>query len=304
MLQIKNNIISTLSYFSCFNYPLTKEELLEYIHFGKFSKTEIENTISNLVIDQKIQKIENYYGLEIDANTIFLRKKRNQLANKMLQKAHTIAKFLKYFPFVLGISISGSLSKNSMDVDSDIDYFIITSKNRVNFSQLLLRGFTKLFFSQRFRSKYFCLNYLIDEENLVHQHQNLFTATEINFLIPLTNIDLFNKFKQKNEWIKAYYPNANTNSYNPKIKPLTFCKISNFWIFIFNNFIGDWFEKKAQQFFINKKKQVILRENLLFTKKESDINFKNVHNELKLHYKNNETKILDLYNLKILKYKL
>ena len=68
--------------------------------------------------------------------------------------------------------------------------------------------------------------------------------------------------------------------------------------------MGNWLEKKALQFFINKKEKVIKRDKIVFTKLESDINFKNEQNELKLHYKNNETKILNFYELSINKNKI
>lgn len=304
MIQTENNIISTLTYFSCFNYPLTKDEIYTYLHFKTVPLSNFEIILEKLIQLHKIQKIDIYYGIVISQETIELRIKRNELSTIMLKKAIKIVKILRYFPFVLGISISGSLSKNCMDENSDIDYFIITAPNRVNTAQFFLRGFTKLFFSYKLRSTYFCFNYLIDKKNMYHKHQNLFTATEINCLIPLVNKSLFNEFKKQNNWIKTYFPNTNMDSYNYKKEPLHQPILSKIWIYLCNNFMGDWFEKKALQFFINKKQQVIKRDKIIFTKLESDINFINEQNELKLHYKNNETRILNFYDLYITKNKI
>ena len=304
MIHTENNIISTLTYFSCFNYPLTKEEVYAFLHFETVTFSNFEMILEKLILINKIQKIDIYYGINISNETIELRIKRNELSTIMLKKAIKFVKYLRYFPFVLGISISGSLSKNCMDENSDIDYFIITATNRVNIAQFFLRGFTKLFFSYKLRSKYFCFNYLIDKKNLYHKHQNLFTATEINCLIPLVNKPLFNEYKKQNNWIKTFFPNTNINGYIYKIEPLPQPILSKIWIFLFNNFMGNWLEKKALQFFINKKEKVIKRDKIVFTKLESDINFKNEQNELKLHYKNNETKILNFYELSINKNKI
>jgi predicted nucleotidyltransferase len=52
------------------------------------------------------------------------------LAVKHIKKAKAVAKFLSWFPYIRGIAISGSLSKNFADENSDLDFFIITAANR------------------------------------------------------------------------------------------------------------------------------------------------------------------------------
>ncbi|MEZ5195381.1 MAG: hypothetical protein R2764_02960 [Bacteroidales bacterium] len=79
-------------------------------------------------------------------------------------KAKRFSTFISNFPYVRGISLSGSLSKGYIGDDPDIDYFIITKENRLWLSCTMLIAFKKIFL---FNScKYFCVNYFIDTNNL------------------------------------------------------------------------------------------------------------------------------------------
>ncbi len=109
------------------------------------------------------------------------------------------------FPFVRGISLSGSLSKNYMDSNSDIDYFIITAQGRMWLARTMLVLYKKIFlFNSR---KNFCVNYFLSEENLEVPDKNIFTATEVSFLIPTYNYDLYMCFRNANAWTENFLPN-------------------------------------------------------------------------------------------------
>jgi hypothetical protein len=88
------------------------------------------------------------------------------------------------FPFVRGIGISGSLSKNYADEDADIDFFIITSRNHLWIARTFLHGLKKLSFLVG-KQDWYCMNYFIDEEALVIAEKNIFTATEVVTLKPV-----------------------------------------------------------------------------------------------------------------------
>jgi len=103
------------------------------------------------------------------------------------------------------VCISGSLSKGYMDKNSDVDYFIITAPGRLWLSRTLLVLFKKIFlFNSR---KYFCVNYFIDEDSLEIPEKNLFTATELSYLLPVYNYELYSALIMKNGWCREFYPN-------------------------------------------------------------------------------------------------
>jgi hypothetical protein len=53
----------------------------------------------------------------------------------------------------------------------------------------------------------FCLNYFLPEDRLFVPDQTLFSATEVAFLKPVLNGDLFSAFFEQNQWVKTFYPN-------------------------------------------------------------------------------------------------
>ncbi len=124
----------------------------------------------------------------------------------MLQTARKIAGFLSGFPFVKGVGVSGSLSKNYADDTADIDFFIITTANRLWIARSILHLFKKITFLFN-RQHFFCMNYFIDEAELVIAEKNIYTATEIATLLPLRGSLVFEHFFVANSWTKEFLPN-------------------------------------------------------------------------------------------------
>jgi hypothetical protein len=129
----------------------------------------------------------------------------NHKAEILLRTAYKVGGFLYQFPFVRGIGISGSLSKNFADQHTDIDFFIITRSNRLWIARTLMHLFKKLTFITG-HQHWYCMNYYIDEEALRIEEQNIFTATELITLIPVCGNGTMDKFYHQNNWVAEYFP--------------------------------------------------------------------------------------------------
>jgi hypothetical protein len=217
-LRPLKDLIRPLCYFDVFSYPLSLTEIRLFA--GKKIDEQTENSLLNHLMEAQIVQYTNgYYHLPKDPILVEIRKTNNERAEKYLKIAGTMSKLIKIFPFVRGIGISGSLSKGSMPIDSDIDYFIITKSGRLWLCRSILIFFKKVFLLNS--RKYFCLNYFIDEDHLEIEEKNLFTATEIFTLLPTYGNNLFSEFFSKNAWVEKYYFNwekGMNRSNNPKDK--------------------------------------------------------------------------------------
>ncbi|MBV8388582.1 MAG: nucleotidyltransferase domain-containing protein [Mucilaginibacter sp.] len=194
-----------MAYFDLFHYPLTMEEIYLYLP-AKCDAEELEFELRCLVIDKMVYCFDKFYTLK---NEYFLVERRldgNVRATRLIATAKKVSNFLIRFPFVRGIAISGSLSKNFADEDSDIDLFIITAKNKLWITRTLMHCFKKLTFLVK-REHYFCMNYYIDEEELQIREKNIFTAIEIATLMPLHGDTTFEHFYTANNWTRNYLPN-------------------------------------------------------------------------------------------------
>ena len=122
-----------------------------------------------------------------------------------MKHAVKAAKILSKFPYVKGLAISGSLSKNFADENTDVDFFIITEANRLWIARTLLQLFYKLAYIVG-RRRWFCLNYYVDEQGLEITEKNIFTAMEIVTLVPMQGATTLENFLRANNWTIDYFP--------------------------------------------------------------------------------------------------
>jgi predicted nucleotidyltransferase len=205
--EIKENILATLAYFDMFNYPLSRAEIYLFLK-SKHHYELFEDALRCLLNDAVIHQFDRFYTLKNDHYTILRRNDGNKKAAELIKIAEKVGDFLIRFPFVRGIAISGSLSKNFADDESDIDLFIITEKNRLWIARSIMHCFKKLTFLIN-KEHFFCMNYYIDMEELEIKEQNIYTAIEVGTLIPLQGDMIFEKFYAANTWTSQYLPNKN-----------------------------------------------------------------------------------------------
>jgi hypothetical protein len=160
----------------------------------------------------------------------------NQLAKMMLPLAKKYSERISKFPFIKGVFISGGLSKNYFHQHSDIDYFIITTKNRLWLCRTIFILYYKLLSKKK--KEFFCLNYFISEADLTIPDRNQFVATEIATLLPMVNHDLYIQFLQTNDWYTSYFPQMPIRS-SLESAPLRKHVVKSFIEYLFSGFIGN-----------------------------------------------------------------
>ena len=221
-MYISSDILTTLGYFDAFNYPLKKREIYLFLPRA-CDNSEFENALQKLVNESLLYRLGEFYSLQNNYSISQRRITGNEKAKRLLLIANKVAAFLSKFPFVKGVAISGSLSKNFADENSDIDLFIITKSNRLWISRTILHLFKKLTFLVD-RQHYFCMNYFIDEEKLGIAEKNVYTATEIATLMPLYGSQGFQAFFSANSWMKEFLPNNYMRISSAKDIPMSFGK--------------------------------------------------------------------------------
>ena len=232
---MKKSILKVLAYFEMFSYPLLKEEIMLFLDRSIHS-LDLDTALEDLVKEERIYRHENFFQLRNEPALINRRKDGNSRAALMLQRARKISGFLYWFPYVRGIGISGSLSKNFAAKDADIDFFIITQSNRLWIARTFMHIFKKFTFLAG-RQHWFCMNYYVDEHALQIHEQNIFTATEVITLVPVHGNGVMTNFFKANHWVKNYFPNQPLKTGSP-VKPKE-ALIKRFIEFCLNNKIGD-----------------------------------------------------------------
>jgi predicted nucleotidyltransferase len=202
---IKDNILAALAYFDLFSYPLTAAEVYLFLS-EKINQQEVNEGLNALIQEGAVFNFSTFYTLQNDFSLVVRRHNGKKKAAEMIKIAGKISNMLIKFPYVRGIAISGSLSKNYADEYSDIDLFIITAKNRLWVARTLMHIIKKLAYLAN-RQDYFCMNYYIDEASLAINEHNIYTAIEVVTLMPLQGDSAFENFYAANQWTQKYLPN-------------------------------------------------------------------------------------------------
>ncbi|MDB4925143.1 nucleotidyltransferase domain-containing protein [Mucilaginibacter sp.] len=219
--EVKENILATLAYFDLFNYPLTSVEIYLFLK-NKYEQDDFDGALRCLIANQSVYQFSEFYTLKNDYSLITRRCAGNKKAAELIKIGGKVSDILIKFPYVRGIAISGSLSKNFADENSDIDLFIITAKNRLWIARTLMHAFKKLTYLVN-KQDYFCMNYYIDEEQLEIVEKTIYTAIEVVTLIPLQGDATIENFYAANAWTREYLPNKIMRLSSAKpLKPVLF----------------------------------------------------------------------------------
>lgn len=261
MTELKNDILTTLAYFDIFKYPLTQREIFLFL-CKNYDQQAFEEAVTVLVTEKIIFRFHEFYCLQNNHSLLERRRTGNAYAKKLLQTAEKVAVLLAHFPYVRGIAVSGSLSKNYADKSSDIDLFIITAKNRVWITRTLMHCLKKISFLFN-KEHLFCMNYYVDENELEIIEKNIYTATEIATLIPMQGALAFENFYAANNWMRSFLPNHFMRIMSaPEIKMSWLKLIAEMMV---NNVLGDWIDHSLMKItgirWIKKTKQQKLTSN-------------------------------------------
>lgn len=200
----ETDVLRTIMYFDIFSYPVTLEEVFHCSSIPDTTLPRIHQTVRKLAAKNWLFINDRYIGLSDSPELIRRRIEGNHLARQKMVRAMRISAFIGNFPFVRSVYLSGSISKGFMTRDADIDYFIITRPGRLWVARTMLVLFKKIFLLNS--HKYFCVNYFIDTNHLEIEEKNVFTATELSFLIPSYGKEYYSELMQANEWKKRFMP--------------------------------------------------------------------------------------------------
>lgn len=285
-------VLRALAYYDIFRFPLTTEEvrLNAAVSLTPNETTEILRALS---IKGCVESSGDYFGLKGSLeNNIVQRQLGEQRRAAVTDKVQRYSRLIMRFPFVEAVAISGSYSKGVLSEDGDIDYFIITSPGRLWICRTLLILYKKIFLLNS--RKFFCVNYFIDTAHLVIPDQNLFTATEVKYLLPVGKSVVMKQFFVSNSWTDKYLPNKDAaeamQADDPK-KSIWAKMVQS----VFFNKAGDWIDYRSMRLTLRRWK----RKFPHFDESDFDLNMRTRKNVSKHHPQGFQQKVLDALEVKM-----
>jgi hypothetical protein len=209
-----NAIVKTLAYADLFDYPLSEQEIFKFLISDQpVAHTKVQNTLSKSL--RKIILKNGFYCLKGREKLIILRKKRQKWSQEKVKIAQKLAKWLRLIPWIKMVGVTGALAMNNAQKDDDIDFLIVTAKNRLWLTRLLTVFLVSLLAKRRqpgdtkVKDK-ICLNMFLDEAHLrvPKKEQDLFSAHEVCQLKPILDKDQsYQRFINLNQWVMRFLPN-------------------------------------------------------------------------------------------------
>ena len=289
--QLRSSIAKALLYSDIFSYPLTSNEILQRLSTNHTCLEEVEDTLGAMKNDGAVFQFDEYFALRNEQDLALRRNAGNELARNVLPRALRRGRLLYAFPFIRSVMISGSLSKNYMDRESDVDYFVITEPGRLWVSRFFVALFKRLFFLNS--RKMFCVNYYIDYDHLEIEEKNIFTATELATLIPVCGGQYYARLMQKNQWLMEYFPNyIQSTSDERALRGPLLRRLLEITI----NPIGDWLDTVT--FHLALRRYIRLYGHM-FSKEDFNVAFKSRKDVSKNHDHHFQKHITELYNTKV-----
>jgi len=182
--------------------------------------------------------------------------------NYFIKKANLANSILKIVPFIKMVAIAGNVALGKIKKTSDIDFFIITGKNRlwtVRFLTIILLDLFFLRAKDNHKAGRICLNHFSSDNSAItpKTKYNAFIYSKLKILYQSGKT--YEKFIGKNIWIKNYVKIK--KNYSVKSK-------SNFIKNLLENMLsGKFGDKLEKKLYITQVKKI--KNNLFFYKANS-----------------------------------
>ncbi len=209
----QQTILTTLKYFDQFNFPLSFNELWIRLPF-KINQKKLQLILKKLIEQKQIIGQKNYYCLAKRKKVFNIRFQRKKITLQKEQQAAKFLNFVKKIPFIIGVAYTGSMAAYNADKKADLDFLIVTQRNRLWLARFLVLIFASL---QHRRPKLgkkitnqWDFNLWLEEDNLEMpaDRQTLYEVYEllqVRWLVDKAN--LANLILQQNNWLKKFVPN-------------------------------------------------------------------------------------------------
>ena len=204
--DLRGDILRTVAYFDLFDYPVTAAQIYRFLPRNSVTSDHVAAVSATMAEDGMLVSADGLYRLpDRDLSIVRNRREGEENVPHLVRRARTVAWWIRRFPFVRAVMLTGSLSKDVAVPEGDIDFMIVTADDRLWITRTLLTMFRKIFLLGD--KTFFCTNFYIAESSLTIHRRNLYTAVEVVTTKPLWNARLCNEFHRANGWTKEFLPN-------------------------------------------------------------------------------------------------
>ena len=202
-------IARSVVYASLFDYPLTLAQLRQTLIESAQTPSQILATYDR---SDELQDLVDYRdGFFFPRGRYDLvgeRRRREARSRQFLARYRPLLAIICGLPYVRMVALSGSIAHLNLDGSGDLDLFIVTRGRHVWSITVAVVLLAKLLRKRRL----LCANFVIADDRLALEQQDLFTASQIIHLKPLVGSDVYQRILADNPFVKRFYPNFHESS--------------------------------------------------------------------------------------------
>jgi len=183
----------------------------------------------------------------------------DKIEDKLWNKVFRYSWIFNLAPFVKGVFVCNSLAFGTATVNSDIDIFVVTKRNRLYIARFYLNFLLKIFGQRTYGKKTagrFCLSFFVDEDEMnltkFSKSNDYYLAYWIYSLKPIVDRNFVSRFASKNKWALNL---VNKDNFDYQNEDFRSHPVSNFFRRVkevcFFGFIGNFFEYLFRKFVNN-----------------------------------------------------
>ncbi|HEX4347355.1 MAG TPA: hypothetical protein VHZ73_07265 [Vicinamibacterales bacterium] len=197
-------IARSVVYASLFDYPLTLAQLRQTLIESAQTPSQILATYDR---SDELQELVDYRdGFFFPRGRYDLvneRRRREARSRQFLARYRPLLAIICGLPYVRMVALSGSIAHLNLEGSGDLDLFIVTRGRHVWSVTVASVLLSKLLRKRRL----LCANFVVADDRLVLDQQDLFTASQIIHLKPLVGQDVYRQLLAHNPFVKRFYPN-------------------------------------------------------------------------------------------------
>lgn len=216
--RLKQALVSTISYFDFFDYPLTTQECWQYLI--SLTAASLDETVQCLEKDiEGIERTGAFFHRAGRSEITKTRLSRYLIAERKYRAALRFAQLAGLIPGIRMISVCNTLAFSAARDESDIDFFIVTRSGSLWFARALC-GVLALLCGARptdyNRKDTYCLSFFASETMLDLSQvalepnraiDDIYLAQWVSMCVPLFDDgSAYDEFWKANEWARAVVP--------------------------------------------------------------------------------------------------
>ncbi len=242
--ELEDAILRTLLYANVFHFPLTQAEIHRYLIGCSADEAGIARTLaSSTRLQRFIMYTDGYYALCNDEEIIGKRQAKQDYLARLHRRAKRYGQLIAALPFVRMVAVTGALAvDNPRGPADDLDYLIVTRAGRVWLTRALVILLVRL---ARLRGVRLCPNYVLAEDALEQERQDLYTAHELIQMRPVYGFGVYTEMRRVNRWSDLHLPNTAIDV-NERSQPETRRILKQFGEWLLGSRLGDKLESWEQ----------------------------------------------------------